>query len=115
MADFAYEALFQHGPDTTTWDLVTKEGVRTVKLGDHEVLHVEPEALTALATRAFTDVAHLLRTKHLEKLGKILEDPEASPNDRFVARDLLRNAAIAAHGVLPGCQDTGTAQISGKK
>jgi fumarate hydratase class I len=115
MADFAYEAQFQHGPDTTTWDLVTKEGVRVVKLGEHEVVHVEPEALTALATRAFTDVAHLLRTKHLEKLGKILEDPEASPNDRFVARDLLRNAAIAAHGVLPGCQDTGTAQISGKK
>ncbi|MCO5164905.1 MAG: fumarate hydratase [Planctomycetes bacterium] len=116
MPEFAYEPMFQHvGHDETTYDLISTEGVKVTRLGDREVLEVDPSALTLLARRAFTDVSHLLRTRHLEKLARILEDPEASPNDRFVARDLLRNAAIAAHGVLPGCQDTGTATIVGKK
>src|SRR5688572_28911351 len=110
MPDFRYEPMFQHvGHDEVEYDLLTKDGVTVAKLGDHEVLQVAPSALTLLAKRAFTDVAHLLRTRHLEKLAKILEDAEASKNDRFVVRDLLRNAAIAAHRLLPGCQDTGTA------
>ncbi len=116
MTDFAYEPTFQlEGPDPTVWDHLGAEGVRVVDLGGREVLEVEPAALTRLCRRAFEDVAHLLRTGHLEKLARILDDPEATANDRFVARDLLRNAAIAAQGVLPGCQDTGTAQVLGKK
>lgn len=116
MPEFSYEPMFQHvGHDDTTFDLISTDGVKVTRLGDREVLEVDPAALTLLAKRAFTDVAHLLRTRHLEKLAKILKDPEASSNDRFVARDLLRNAAIAAHGVLPGCQDTGTATIVAKK
>lgn len=116
MPEFSYEPMFQHvGHDDTPFDLISTDGVKVTRLGDREVLEVEPQALTLLAKRAFTDVSHLLRTRHLEKLAKILQDPEASPNDRFVARDLLRNAAIAAHGVLPSCQDTGTATIVAKK
>jgi fumarate hydratase, class I len=114
--EFAFEPLFQHvGHDDTPFDLLSDQGVKVTTVGDREVLEVSGEALTLLARKAFTDVAHLLRTRHLEKLAKILEDPEASSNDRFVARDLLRNAAIAAHGILPGCQDTGTATIVGKR
>ncbi|MBX3466992.1 MAG: fumarate hydratase [Planctomycetes bacterium] len=116
MPEFAYEPMFQHvGHDETAYDLISTDGVKVTRLGEREVLEVAPAALTLLAKRAFTDVSHLLRTRHLEKLARILDDPEASSNDRFVARDLLRNAAIAAHGVLPGCQDTGTATIVGKK
>jgi fumarate hydratase, class I len=115
MPDFVYEAMFQHGKDATQYESLGSDGVRVEQVGAHEVLIVEPDALTRLAARAFTDVSHLLRTSHLEKLARILEDEEASANDRFVATDLLRNAAIAAHGVLPGCQDTGTATIVGKK
>jgi fumarate hydratase class I len=102
MAEFAYEKPFQIGADE-------------IEAAGKQILQVAPEALTLLARRAFTDLAHYLRTGHLESLGKILKDPEASANDRFVALDLLKNAVIAAEGVLPGCQDTGTATIVGKK
>jgi len=116
MPDFEYEPLIQHeGEDPTEWEHLGQDGVRVEQALGQEVVVVDPAVLTRLAARAFTDVSHLLRTRHLEKLARILEDPEASPNDRFVARDLLRNAAIAAAGVLPGCQDTGTAAIVGKK
>jgi len=115
MGEFRYEAMFQRGPDATEYEHLGGDHVQVVEAAGREVLKVEPEALTLLARRAFADVAHLLRTKHLEKLAKILKDPEASANDRYVATDLLRNAAIAAEGVLPGCQDTGTATIVGKK
>jgi len=103
------------GPDTTKYRLVTKEGVSVEKLGDKQFLHVTAEALTLLTETAIHDISHYLRSEHLEQLSKILTDPEASANDRFVALDLLKNANIAAGGILPMCQDTGTALIMGKK
>jgi fumarate hydratase class I len=115
MPEFAYEELLQHTGLVRPHDLLTAEHVRALPVAGREVLEVAPEALTLLARRAFHDVSHFLRTSHLEGLARILADPEASDNDRFVARDLLRNAAIAAEGVLPGCQDTGTAIVVGKR
>ncbi|MSZ47602.1 MAG: fumarate hydratase [Actinobacteria bacterium] len=103
------------GADRTKYRLVSKEGVSVIKLGDREFLQVEPSALTLLTETAIHDISHYLRTEHLEQLAKILTDPEASANDRFVALDLLKNANIAAGGILPMCQDTGTALIMGKK
>jgi fumarate hydratase class I len=113
--DFSYSDLLPIGADTTKYRLVSKEGVSVVKLGDKEFLQVEPSALTFLTETAIHDISHYLRTEHLEQLAKILKDPEASANDRFVALDLLKNANIAAGGILPMCQDTGTALIMGKK
>ena len=113
--DFSYSDLLPIGTDTTQYRLVSKEGVSVIKLGDKEFLQVEPSALTLLTETAIHDISHYLRTEHLEQLSKILKDPEASANDRFVALDLLKNANIAAGGVLPMCQDTGTALIMGKK
>jgi fumarate hydratase class I len=95
--------------------LISREGVSVIKLGDREFLQIEPTALTLLTETAIHDISHYLRSEHLEQLAKILKDPEASANDRFVALDLLKNANIAAGGVLPMCQDTGTALIMGKK
>jgi fumarate hydratase, class I len=115
MSDPVYEAPYQFGPDDTVYTRLTDQHVSVLEVDGREVLKVEPEALTALASKAFRDVSHLLRTSHLESLAAILADPEASDNDRTVARELLRNAAIAADGVLPGCQDTGTAIVVGKK
>jgi fumarate hydratase class I len=103
------------GPDTTKYRLLTKEGVSVEKLGDKQFLHVTAEALTLLTETAIHDISHYLRSEHLQQLSKILTDPEASANDRFVALDLLKNANIAAGGILPMCQDTGTALIMGKK
>jgi fumarate hydratase class I len=103
------------GPDTTKYRLLTKEGVSVEKLGDKQFLHVTAEALTLLTETAMHDISHYLRGEHLQQLSKILTDPEASANDRFVALDLLKNANIAAGGILPMCQDTGTALIMGKK
>ncbi|MCF8551489.1 MAG: fumarate hydratase [Candidatus Nanopelagicales bacterium] len=103
------------GEDSTDYRLLTTEGVGTVTLGDREFLTVEPEALTNLTYTAMRDISHLLRPEHLAQLRRILDDPESSPNDRFVALDLLKNANIAAGGVLPMCQDTGTAIIMGKR
>ena len=113
--DFTYSDLLPLGADRTKYRLVSKEGISVIKLGDREFLQVEPSALTLLTETAIHDISHYLRTEHLEQLAKILTDPEASANDRFVALDLLKNANIAAGGILPMCQDTGTALIMGKK
>ncbi|AXK37373.1 fumarate hydratase [Streptomyces armeniacus] len=103
------------GPDSTPYRLVTAEGVRTFEADGRTFLSVEPEALRTLAAEAMHDISHYLRPAHLSQLRRILDDPEASPNDRFVALDLLKNANIAAAGVLPMCQDTGTAIVMGKR
>lgn len=115
MADFHYQELFEHGPDTTTYRKLTSDHVATTVFEGQEILTVQPEALTLLAREAMDDVAHLLRASHLKQLSRILDDPEASENDRFVALELLKNANIAAGRVLPGCQDTGTAIAVGYK
>ncbi len=115
MTDFAYQDILPLGHDDTPYRLVTKDHVSTFDAAGKTFLHVAPEALTLLAREALRDVAHLLRPAHLAQLAKILDDPEASPNDKFVALDLLKNANIAAGGVLPMCQDTGTAIVMGKK
>jgi fumarate hydratase, class I len=108
-------SLFQLGPDTTPYRKLTSKGVRTEKAFGREVLVVEPDALSGLAEQAMIDINHLLRPGHLAQLAKILDDPEATANDKFVAYDLLKNANIAAGGVLPMCQDTGTAIVVAKK
>uniref|UniRef100_UPI00404B5672 fumarate hydratase n=1 Tax=Candidatus Planktophila sp. TaxID=2175601 RepID=UPI00404B5672 len=113
--NFSYSDLLPIGEDATKYRLISREGVSVVKLGDKEFLQVEPAALTLLTETAIHDISHYLRSEHLEQLAKILKDPEASANDRFVALDLLKNANIAAGGILPMCQDTGTALIMGKK
>jgi fumarate hydratase class I len=115
MPEFAYTDLLPMGEDTTPYRLVTSEGVSTFEADGRTFLKVEPEALRLLADTAMRDIAHLLRPGHLRQLARILDDPEASPNDRFVALDLLKNATIAAAGVLPMCQDTGTAIVMGKR
>ncbi|GGU77594.1 fumarate hydratase class I [Streptomyces albospinus] len=112
---FAYTDLLPAGEDTTPYRLVTSEGVSTFEADGRTFLKVEPEALRKLAAEAMHDIAHYLRPAHLAQLRKILDDPEASANDRFVALDLLKNANIAAAGVLPMCQDTGTAIVMGKR
>ncbi|MGE9744213.1 fumarate hydratase [Bdellovibrio bacteriovorus] len=112
---FKYFPLYEKQKDTTQYKKISSDHVRVEKIGEREVLIVEPEALELLAQEALSDVSHLLRPKHLEKLERILQDPEASPNDRFVAVDLLRNAVIAAQMEFPSCQDTGTAIVVGKK
>ena len=112
---FTYSDLLPLGEDSTHYRLLTKEGVSVKKHGDLEFLHIEASALSHLSEVAIHDISHYLRAAHLQQLTNILSDPEASPNDRFVATDLLKNANIAAGGVLPMCQDTGTALITGKK
>ena len=113
MADFVYSPMFPLGPDETEYELVSSDHVKLVELDGETFLRVEPEGLTLLAARAFTDISHLLRSSHLGQLATILEDPEATNNDRFVALEMLKNAVIAADGLLPMCQDTGTAIIAG--
>src|SRR4051812_29215308 len=115
MSDFEFQELLPLGPDKTEYRLVTTDGVSTVEAAGRRFVQVEPEALTRLTSEAMRDIAHLLRPGHLAQLARILDDPEASPNDRFVALDLLKNANISAGGVLPMCQDTGTAIVKGKK
>ena len=112
---FSYSDLLPIGADKTKYRNLGKAGVSVIKLGDHEFLQVSPEALTLLTETAIHDISHYLRTEHLQQLANILKDPEASPNDRFVALDLLKNANISAGGILPMCQDTGTALVMGKK
>jgi fumarate hydratase class I len=107
--------MFPLGADETEYRKLTSDHVSTEKLGSHEVLSVASEGLTELTAQAFVDMAHFLRPGHLTQLRSILEDKEASDNDRFVALEFLKNANIAAGGVLPMCQDTGTAVIIGKK
>lgn len=115
MADFVFTEILPLGPDTTQYRLIGTEGVSEIETPLGTFLKVEPAALTLLTEVAMRDIAHLLRPGHLQQLNNILKDPEASPNDRFVALDLLQNASIAAGGVLPMCQDTGTAIIKAKK
>ncbi|MGN6242922.1 MAG: fumarate hydratase [Motilibacteraceae bacterium] len=115
MPEFAYTDLLPLGDDPTPYRLLTSEGVSTVEAAGRTFLQVEPEALRLLTETAMHDIAHYLRPAHLAQLRSILDDPEASGNDRFVALDLLKNANIAAGGVLPMCQDTGTAIVMGKR
>ena len=112
---YRHTPLFPLGPERTPYRKLNADGVRVEKINGRELVMVEREALRALAEEAFTDINHLLRPGHLKQLRAILDDPEASDNDRFVAYDFLKNANIAAGGVLPMCQDTGTAIIMGKK
>jgi len=115
MPEFNYSDLLPIGPDKTEYRLVTTDGVSTFKAEGMEFLKVSPQAIEKLTSEAIHDINHYLREDHLTQLASILKDPEASPNDRFVALDLLKNANISAGGVLPMCQDTGTALIMGKK
>src|SRR6195952_3589336 len=115
MTDFVHTEILPLGPDATPYRQLDVDGVSTVEALDHTFLQVEPAVLTRLADEAMHDIAHYLRPGHLAQLAKILDDPEASSNDRFVALDLLKNANIAAGGVLPMCQDTGTAIVIAKK
>ncbi|MDP9465980.1 MAG: fumarate hydratase [Actinomycetota bacterium] len=115
MPDFDPTPLLPTGPDDTPYRLVTADGVSTASALGRDFLTVEPDALRLLARTAVRDVSHLLRPGHLASLRHIHDDPESSPNDRFVALDLLRNAAVAAGGVLPMCQDTGTAIVHGTR
>jgi len=115
MPEFEFTELLSLGPDTTEYRLLTADGVSTIHTDAGRFVWVEPAALTLLTETAMRDIAHLLRPAHLQQLRNILDDPEASDNDRFVALDLLKNANIAAGGVLPMCQDTGTAIIKAKK
>jgi len=112
---FQYQDILPLGADASPYRLLTKDFVSTFEAGGHTFLGVEPQALTLLAQHALRDISHLLRPGHLAQLRMILDDAEASPNDKFVALDLLKNANIAAGGILPMCQDTGTAIVMGKK
>ncbi|MEK9838080.1 MAG: fumarate hydratase [Ilumatobacteraceae bacterium] len=113
--DFEFTELLPLGEDTTEYRLISTEGVSTVETSEGRFLRVDPEAIRLLTAEAMREIAHHLRSGHLAQLRAILDDPEASDNDRFVALDLLRNAAVAAGGVLPMCQDTGTAIVKAKK
>jgi fumarate hydratase class I len=115
MPEFAYQELLPLATDAAPYRCVTTDHVTTATLGGKEIVQVEPAGLTLLAREAMRDIAHYLRPEHLAQLRKILDDPEASHNDKFVALDLLKNASIAAGGVLPMCQDTGTAIVMGKR
>jgi len=115
MPEFHYQPLIDLGADDTEYRLLTKDHVAVQPLGDREILRVDPEALRLLAAAAIRDVSHLFRAGHLAQLRAILDDPEASDNDRFVAREMLKNANVSAGMVLPSCQDTGTAIVMGHK
>ena len=112
---FAHVELLPLGPDTTKYRLISRDGVSVAKTELGEFLRVDAAAITCLVAEAMRDIAHFLRPEHLQQLANIFTDPEASENDRFVALDLLKNASIAAGGVLPMCQDTGTAIVKAKK
>jgi fumarate hydratase, class I len=115
MAEFLYQDLLPLGEDTTPYRLLTRDGVSTLEVGSRRFLEVAPDALAELTRAAMRDIAHLFRTAHLQQLSDIFRDPEASANDGFVALELLKNACVSAGGVLPSCQDTGTAIVMGKK
>src|SRR5574344_2887159 len=114
-SDFKYAPMFQLGKDDTQYRLLTKEGVSTATFEGKEIVKVSPEALTLLAQQAFHDVEFTLRREHNLQVAQILTDPEASENDKYVALQFLRNAETAVKGILPFCQDTGTAIIHGEK
>ena len=115
MPEFQFQEMFPSHEDTTPYRKLTSDFVGTTKFNGRDVLTVAPEALTTLTAAAFHDISHLLRPGHLQQLRNILDDEEASANDKFVALDLLKNANIAAGGILPMCQDTGTAIVMGKR
>ena len=115
MPEFSYEDLLPVDPDSTKYRLVSKEGISTFTADGREFLKVSADAISKLTEAAIHDISHYLRGEHLQQLANILSDPESSPNDRFVALDLLKNANISAGGILPMCQDTGTAIVMGKK
>src|SRR5687768_5025259 len=114
-ADAAYSPMFTLAKGETPWRRIADKGAERVPFGDGHLLKVDPAAIETLTRQAFRDIAHYLRPGHLKQLASILDDPEASANDKFVALDLLKNANIAAGGVLPMCQDTGTAIVMGKR
>ena len=113
--EFSYQDLLPIGPDKTEYRLISNEGVSTFTADGRQFLKVSKDAISNLTQVAIHDISHYLRSEHLEQLANILKDPESSPNDRFVATDLLKNANISAGGILPMCQDTGTAIVMGKK
>ena len=113
--EFSYQDLLPIGPDKTEYRLISNEGVTTFTADGRQFLKVSKDAISNLTQVAIHDISHYLRSEHLEQLANILKDPESSPNDRFVATDLLKNANISAGGILPMCQDTGTAIVMGKK
>ena len=115
MTEFAFQEMFPIGEDDTPYRKVTGDYVETTNFEGSPVLKVDPEALSLLTFEAFKDISHLLRPGHLKQLRMIIDDPEASDNDRFVAYELLKNANISAGRVLPMCQDTGTAIVISKK
>ncbi|MBE0532876.1 MAG: fumarate hydratase [Rhodospirillales bacterium] len=115
MSEYVHHEMFPLGRDDTPYRLLSADAVKVVKLDERTLLKVDPAALTKLTEAAIHDTQHLLRPTHLAQLGHILDDPEASPNDRFMALELLKNAVISADGVLPMCQDTGTIIVMGKK
>ncbi len=115
MVEFKYQNPFLVGKDTTEYELLTTDFVSSVEVDGRKILKIDPKGLEILAEKAVHDVSFYLRSTHLEKLAKILDDPEASDNEKFVAYNLLQNSVVAAEGVLPTCQDTGTAIIMGKK
>ena len=115
MDGFMYENMFPLGPDMTEYRLLTKDHVRVKEFEGKPVLMIEPQALSLIAGQAFKDIAHLCRPEHLKNLRKVMDDPESSDNDRYVALELLKNAVISAEMVYPMCQDTGTALITAKK
>jgi len=115
MPEFRYQETFELGADPTAYRPLGKEGLAVEEAGERRILRIEPAVLRRLAEAAVRDISHLFRTGHLEQLRTILEDPEASDNDRFVAREMLRNAVVSAEMVLPSCQDTGTAIVFARK
>ena len=115
MSDNSFHPLIPNFDDMTEYRLITDDFVETILTGDREILKIDPEGIAQLTAEGFSDTSHLLRTSHLQQLSNILDDPEASENDRFVALDLLKNANISAGRILPMCQDTGTAIVMGKK
>jgi fumarate hydratase class I len=115
MAEFHFQEIFELGPDDTEYRMLSSEGVEVEECGSRRILRVGLEALRGLAEEAIRDVSHLFRSSHLQQLRHILDDPEASDNDRFVALEMLRNAVVSAEMVLPSCQDTGTAIVFAHK
>ena len=113
--EFNYKKPFPLGEDKTEYRLVTKDHVRVEEFNGKPVLVVDPEGLEIIANEAMRDISFMLRPAHLEQVAGILDDPESSDNDRYVALTMLRNADVSSHGILPFCQDTGTATIVGKK
>jgi fumarate hydratase class I len=113
--DFIYQEPFPILKDDTQYKKITSDYVKVEKIGNREILNVDPKGLELLSQVAMNDVSFMLRTSHLQKLKNILDDPEATDNDRFVAYNLLQNAVVAIEGELPSCQDTGTAIVMAKK